>query len=106
MGNESVGCPRLVWEFCIISPVIQLKTPYALALSKNKTNLLKQTHMDINKINEIKTEDEARQYAADWQEWQSNQSLSYGEVAQWQEAFAVLAKRFGLEEEFKENLII
>lgn len=62
--------------------------------------------MDINKIKQAQTEEEARQYAIDWQNWQSEQSLSYGELAEWRAVFAELAIKFGLEEEFEENGII
>ncbi len=60
--------------------------------------------MDKNKI--INTQGEARQYAIDWQEWASEQNLSYGELAEWQDVFEKIAVRFGLVEEFKENGII
>ena len=50
--------------------------------------------------------DAARQCAIDWQNWQAEQSLSYGELAQWQGVFQTLADRFGLAEEFAENGII
>lgn len=57
-------------------------------------------------IRYIKTAGEARQYAIDWQNWVSEQSLSYSELADWQEAFRTLADRYGLIEEFRENGII
>ncbi len=60
--------------------------------------------MDLKKT--INTQDEAREYAKDWQTWQSEQSLSYGELAEWQDVFTKLADRFDLVEEFKENGII
>jgi hypothetical protein len=50
--------------------------------------------------------EEARQYAIDWQVWQSEHSLSYSEVLEWQGIFAELAERFNLTEEFRENGII
>lgn len=53
-----------------------------------------------------KTQDEARQYAIDWQNWASDQSLSYGELAEWGAIFSELGERFDLTEEFKENGII
>jgi hypothetical protein len=53
-----------------------------------------------------KTKEEARQYAIDWQNWASKQSLSYGELADWGEEFRRIGERFGLLEEFKENGII
>lgn len=42
----------------------------------------------------------------DWQHWQATQSLSYSEMNEWQEMFAILADKYGLTEEFKENGII
>jgi len=54
----------------------------------------------------INTEDQARQKAIDWQQWQTDQSLSYQEVADWQDYFYVLAEKFDLTDEFKENGII
>jgi len=52
---------------------------------------------------EIKTEEEARQYAIDWQNWASEQSLFYSELAEWGEVFTGLGKKFDLTEEFIEN---
>jgi len=54
----------------------------------------------------IKTQGEAIQFAIDWQSWASEQSLSYGELAEWGEVLSVLAEKFDLVEEFKENGII
>lgn len=53
-----------------------------------------------------KTKDEARQYAIDWQQWASNQSLSYSELAEWSAIFTELANKFDLVDEFQENGII
>lgn len=55
---------------------------------------------------EIKTREEAQEYAKKWQAWASDQSLSYNEVASWGSYFADIAERFDLEDEFKENGII
>ena len=52
------------------------------------------------------TEEEARQYAIEWQRWASEQSLSYGELAEWGGIFTELGERFNLTEEFKENGIL
>ena len=52
------------------------------------------------------TADEARQYAIDWQNWASEQSLSYGELVEWSEHLTEIAEQFNLTEEFKENGII
>lgn len=54
----------------------------------------------------IKTEDEARQFAIDWQNWQAEQSMSYFEASNWQAYFEALGRKFNLTEEFKENGII
>lgn len=70
-----------------------------LLTKKNKT-------MDTNKVKEAKTQDEARQYAIEWQQWAGEQRLSYGELAEWAGVFEELAKKFDLEDEFKENGII
>ena len=51
----------------------------------------------------IKTKEEARQYAIDWQSGISEVSLSYGELAEWGEVFTELGKKFDLTEEFREN---
>ena len=63
------------------------------------------TNMTKKPIETIGTEEEARQLAIEWQHWQSEQSLSYGELAEWQVYFEALAKKFDLIEEFKENAI-
>lgn len=54
----------------------------------------------------IKTKEEARQYAIDWQKWQASQKLSYGELHEWQCYFSRLGVKYGLMREFKENGII
>ena len=56
--------------------------------------------------NKINTKEEARDKAIAWQHWQSDQDLSYQEVADWQDYFFELAEKFDLTEEFKENGII
>jgi hypothetical protein len=58
------------------------------------------------KMNNIKTKEQARTKAIDWQRWMTKQSLSYGEMAQWQGYFEKLAKRFNLLNEFRENGIL
>ena len=62
--------------------------------------------MKVPFVNEVKNEDEARQIAIDWQDWQSEQSLSYEELSVWQSYFEKLASTFNLTEEFRENGII
>ena len=58
------------------------------------------------KMTTITSADEAREKAIDWQAWVSEQSLSYGELARWQNYFEEVAIIYDLEEEFKENGII
>jgi hypothetical protein len=62
--------------------------------------------MKIPAITTIKSEDQARQTAIDWQQWASEQSLSYSELADWSGFFRTLARKFNLTDEFKENGII
>lgn len=62
--------------------------------------------MNINKVKQAKTADEARQHAIDWQTWQSEQNLYMSELIEWQDVFRELAVKFHLTEEFKENGII
>ncbi len=62
--------------------------------------------MKIQDLKTITTEDQARQTAIDWQTWSSEQSLSYGELADWAGAFEELATKFNLTDEFKENGIL
>ena len=54
----------------------------------------------------IKTQEEAREYAIDWQNWVSEQNLSYGELAEWGDILEQIAEKFDLHDEFKENGII
>jgi len=62
--------------------------------------------MEMKQAENIKTKEEARQLAIDWQNWTSEQSLSYGELAYWGGVFERLAEQFDLKDEFKENGII
>lgn len=54
----------------------------------------------------VQSADEARELAIDWQQWQSEQALSYGDLAEFASYFAELAERFDLTDEFRENGII
>lgn len=55
-------------------------------------------------------EDTVRNFAIDWQDWSSQQNLSYGELSQWQDAIKMLASAVDddgeLLAELKENGII
>ena len=52
------------------------------------------------------TQDEARQYAIEWQHWQSYNAMSYSEVLDWETHFQAIAEQFDLVDEFTENCII
>lgn len=54
----------------------------------------------------VKTKDEARQKAIDWQSWQADKNLSYSELISWSNYFERLAIQFDLTLEFMENAII
>jgi hypothetical protein len=54
----------------------------------------------------LKTQDEAREYAIEWQQWVSEQNLSYMELAHWQEYWNTIGHQFNLLDEFNENGII
>ena len=60
----------------------------------------------MNKYQEGKTR--ARCKAIEWQidYFTGERSISWGELAEWQEYFSRLASRFGLVREFRENGII
>jgi hypothetical protein len=57
-------------------------------------------------IKNIKTRAEAVQIAIDWQNWASKQDLSYQELSDWGGYFRLIAKKFNLVREFKENCIL
>lgn len=50
--------------------------------------------------------EQARNDAIEWQNKQAEKSLTYGELAYFQEYFYRIWKRFGLLKEFRENGII
>jgi len=62
--------------------------------------------MKIEETKEIKTKSEAIYFAVRWQNWMSDESLSFGELLEWQTVLEDLANRFDLVEEFTENGII
>lgn len=69
--------------------------------------------MNLKPIAEVKTADEARDIAIDWQQWASEQNeigkeptLYTSDLVEYCEYFTTLAKKFDLTEEFKENGII
>ena len=62
--------------------------------------------MTLPAFDSITSKDQAQALAVDWQQRQSERSLTYGEIADLQDLFAALGKKFGLTAEFKENGII
>lgn len=63
--------------------------------------------MKALKIRNVKNAEQARDLAIDWQTWQQDVSLSYGELAYWADYFTELATKYPeLREEFEENGII
>lgn len=52
------------------------------------------------------SKDEAIAQAIEWQNWQSEQSLSYGELAEYSHHFERTGRKYGLLDEFRENGII
>jgi hypothetical protein len=55
---------------------------------------------------DITTQDEARDEAIAWQNWQATQALSMSEVAEWASYFQALAEKFDLIDEFQENGLV
>lgn len=53
----------------------------------------------------VRTAEEAHELAVQWQDWQSEQSLSMGDLAEWSSFFQEIGERFDLIDEFKENAI-
>ena len=66
----------------------------------------KESSFRLKAIPNIKTKEEARTMAIDFQRWASEENLSYGELVVYSGYFETLAKKFNLTEEFKENGII
>jgi hypothetical protein len=54
----------------------------------------------------IRTKEDARQCAIDWQHYASKKSISYAELSWAQAGFTKIGKKFGLMKEFKENGIL
>lgn len=62
--------------------------------------------MEMKPVDEVTTAGEATDLAIEWQHWMSDQSLSWGDLADWQGYFTALADKFDLHDEFKENGIV
>lgn len=57
-------------------------------------------------IENVNTKDDAREYAIFLQDWISKHKLSWQEILDLQNDLTILAKKFDLVEEFKENGMI
>jgi len=62
--------------------------------------------MKLKPISKVKTKEEARNIAIEWQNWQSSKRLSFNRLWKIVEYFDKLAGKFDLYEEFRENGII
>jgi len=62
--------------------------------------------MKFIKIENIKTEEQAKNIAIDFQSWVSNQNLSWEEIINYNNYFEEIAEKFKLKNEFRENGII
>lgn len=67
-------------------------------------NTLRRPVMTIPPVEQITTEEEARDLAIEWQHSQNDESMSYDEIHSWQSFFGRQVDRFpNLAEEFTEN---
>lgn len=68
----------------------------------------KATKDDQAKMNmkPVKTAEEARDKAIQWQIWASDKSLYMSELVDWMDYFTKLGRQFNLTDEFEENGII
>jgi hypothetical protein len=63
--------------------------------------------MTKKNINSFKSAEEVTQFAIEWQDWQTENCLSWGEFADWGSYFEQLANKFPeVKEEFEANAII
>ena len=85
------------------SKPVFIKEPYGLPFELQEKGKFK---FPVKPLSQVKTKDEARTMAIDYQSWASEESLSYSELADYQNYFEKLGKKFKLTEEFKENGII
>lgn len=62
--------------------------------------------MNIKVVMQATTKEQVRQYAIDWQNWVSEQNLSYNELNNWHIVFDALGAWFDLKGEFIENGVL
>ena len=55
---------------------------------------------------DVKSQEQARQLAIDWQRWQAEERLSWGELLDWYAYFTSLGEAWELTEKFNEEGII
>ena len=62
--------------------------------------------MKINKVMQANSKELVREYAIKWQNWSSEQNLSYSELLDWSIVFDALGARYDIKDELIENGII
>ena len=60
----------------------------------------------MSKMSNKQKKEKARQLAMEWIEKSANMHLSWGEIAEITNLFYIIAKKYSLTEEFRENGII
>jgi hypothetical protein len=62
--------------------------------------------MNLPATTAVKTAEEARDLAIEWQSTTADENMSWGEAIEYAEYFAVLGRKFDLIDEFIENGIV
>lgn len=62
--------------------------------------------MNLPPLTDVKTEERARDIAIEWQATTQEEAMSWGEAIEHVDYFTVLANKYNLTDEFKENGII
>jgi hypothetical protein len=75
-------------------------------MTKRSDDTAEAVPLEIPHPDAITTSGQARDLAISWQHWAGEQSLSLGELVEWQALFEALAERHGLTAEFRENGLI
>lgn len=65
-----------------------------------------QAEFTLPRLDKVTSEGQAVDLAIEYQDWASEQDLSYGEVVYYTNYFEEVAKKFNLTDEFRENGIL
>lgn len=65
-----------------------------------------QAEFTLPRLDKVTSEGQAADLAIEYQDWASEQDLSYGEVVFYTNYFEDVAKKFNLTDEFRENGIL